>query len=107
MKREEYDNLLKELVTPETSVDRGLEIVKALQDDKDKSLSDYDDLMSKTNELQDKYKKLQATKVDDFFNKGTEFEPPKTDPQNDNQELPQNEEPIPSYDDIVADMIGE
>ena len=104
MKREELDSLLKELVTPETSVERGLEIVKAIQDDKDASLTQYEELVNKTNELQDKYKTLQAKKVDDFFNKGTDFEPDDNiqDTSNPNEEP----EPIPSYDDIVAEMIG-
>lgn len=105
MKKEELDSLLKELVLPDTTAERSLEIVKAIQDDKEKSLNDYEELLTNTNKLQEEYKNLKATKVDDFFNKGTEFEPQKdvVDTTNPNEEPEQ----IPTYDDLVEEMIGE
>lgn len=105
MKREELDTLLKELVTPETTAERGLEIIKAIQDDKDNSLAKYDELVTRTDKLQNEYNDLKKTKVDDFFNKGTDFEPPKEteDTSNPNEEP----EPLPNYDDLVSEMIGE
>lgn len=106
MKREELDNLLKELVTPETTTERGLEIIKAIQDDKSNALAKYDELVDKTEQLQNSYNELKKTKVDDFFNKGTEFEPPKETTDTSNS-LEETEEQIPSYDDLVSEMIGE
>ena len=108
MKREELDALLKELVTPETDVERGLEIVKQIQDDKDKSIAQLNDLISKSDKLQDDYKALQAKRVDEFFNKGTDFDPSKDDPQyTDTSKQDNEEEKMPTYDDIVSEMIGE
>ena len=105
MTREELDTLLKELVLPETTVDRGLEIVKAIQEDKDASISKYEELVSNTAKLQEDYKKLQGTKVEEFFNNGVECEPEKevVDTSNPNEEP----EPIPSYDEVVNELLGE
>ena len=71
MKREELDALLEELTHEDITVDRKLEIFKAIQDDKDKSLADISDLTSKNAKLIDDYKTLERKSVDDFFNRGT------------------------------------
>lgn len=71
MKREELDTLLEELTHEDITVDRKLEIFKAIQDDKDKSLADISDLTSKNAKLIDDYKTLERKSVDDFFNRGT------------------------------------
>ena len=71
MKREELDTLLEELTHEDITVDRQLEIFKAIQDDKDKSLADISDLTSKNAKLIDDYKTLERKSVDDFFNRGT------------------------------------
>ena len=59
MKREELDTLLEELTHEDITVDRQLEIFKAIQDDKDKSLADISDLTSKNAKLIDDYKTLE------------------------------------------------
>lgn len=72
MKREELDDLLKELTNEDLTVDRRLEIFKAIQDDKDSSIATIDDLNSKNAKLVDDYKILEKKRVDDFFNQGKE-----------------------------------
>ena len=71
MKREELDTLLEELTHEDITTDRKLEIFKMIQDDKDKSLADIDDLSTKNAKLVDDYKTLERKSVDDFFNRGT------------------------------------
>ena len=82
MKREELDTLLEELTHEDITVDRQLEIFKAIQDDKDKSLADISDLTSKNAKLIDDYKTLERKSVDDFFNRGTNSPEAKKDFEN-------------------------
>lgn len=82
MKREELDTLLEELTHEDITVDRKLEIFRAIQDDKDKSLADISDLTSKNAKLIDDYKTLERKSVDDFFNRGTNSPEAKKDFEN-------------------------
>lgn len=82
MKREELDTLLEELTHEDITTDRKLEIFKMIQDDKDKSLADIDDLSSKNAKLIDDYKTLERKSVDDFFNRGTNSPEAKRDFEN-------------------------
>lgn len=97
---EEYDNLLKELTSEDLTTDRQLEIFASLQLDRNSRITQYDELVSKSDKLQTDFKELQKKKVDDFFNKGTEF-----NPENDTtkEEVPEKE--LTYADVIIPDNV--
>lgn len=101
MKDEEYNNLLEEVVKDETSLDRKLEICKALQDDRKASIDAYQELSDNTGKLQADFKALKNQKVTEFFNSGVKVE------NNDDDTLEDDDEPkVKSYDEIVDLMMG-
>ena len=101
MKDEEYNNLLEEVVKDETSLDRKLEICKALQDDRKASQDAYQELSDNTGKLQADFKALKNQKVTEFFNSGVRVE------NNDDDTLEEDDEPKEkSYDEIVDLMMG-
>ena len=68
MKDEEFDSLLSEIAKDETTLERKVEIVDRLKNDRKESSDKYQELVSNTAKLQEDYKSLQAKKVDEFFN---------------------------------------
>lgn len=100
MKDEEYNNLLEEVVKDETSLDRKLEICKALQDDRKASIDAYQELSDNTGKLQADYKALKNQKVTEFFNSGVKVED-KADTFEDDDEPKEK-----TYDEIVDMMMG-
>lgn len=101
MKREDFDKLLKELTDENLTTERQLEIFGELQKDKDNDLENIETLTKNSDDLQERYKSLQRSKVEDFFNKGVEVHEQKK--QFDNPEGESNEEKPLTYDDILAD----
>ena len=100
MKREELDTLLEELTHEDITTDRKLEIFKMIQDDKDKSLADIDDLSTKNAKLVDDYKALERKSVDDFFNRGTNSPAAKKEFEN-NGEQDKTPEGYADIEDII------
>ena len=101
MNTEEYNNLLGELAKDETTIERKAEIVQTLQNDRQEAITKHEELVSNTSKLQEDYKKLQAKKVDEFFSTGTEGKNP-----DDTDVTPKTEEKLPTYEEIVKDMLG-
>lgn len=101
MNTEEYNNLLGELAKDETTLERKAEIVEILQNDRQDAINKHDELVSNTAKLQEDYKKLQAKKVDEFFSKGVDGNNP-----DDTDVTPKPEEKLPTYEEIVKDLIG-
>lgn len=102
MKREELDTLLEELTHEDLTVDRRLEIFKAIQDDKDKSVADIDDLTSKNAKLVDDYKVLEKKRVEDFFHTGKESQDARKEFDNNGGEGDVNPNQV-SIDDLLED----
>lgn len=102
MKREELDTLLEELTHEDLTVDRRLEIFKAIQDDKDKSLADLDDLTSKNAKLVDDYKVLEKKRVEDFFHTGKESQEAKKEFDNNGGNGDASQTPV-EIDDLIED----
>ena len=100
MSREEMDTLLQELTMEDITTDRQLEIFSALQSDKDKSISDYQELVDKTSKLQADYDSLKKKSVEDFFKVGKEFTP-----QNTQTSENSIEGKVKSYDEIVNELL--
>lgn len=103
MKDEEFDSLLSEIAKDETTLERKVEIVESLKNDRKESNDKYQELVSNTAKLQEDYKSLQAKKVDEFFKQGTKPENPSDDLESD-EGKPQ--EKLPTYEEIVHDMLG-
>lgn len=103
MKDEEFDSLLSEIAKDETTLERKVEIVDKLKNDRKESSDKYQELVSNTAKLQEDYKSLQAKKVDEFFKQGTKPENPSDDLEPD-EGKPQ--EKLPTYEEIVKDMLG-
>lgn len=103
MKDEEFDSLLSEIAKDETTLERKVEIVDTLKNDRKESNDKYQELVSNTAKLQEDYKSLQAKKVDEFFKQGTKPENPSDDLES-SEEKPQ--EKLPTYEEIVHDMLG-
>lgn len=103
MKDEEFDSLLSEIAKDETTLERKVEIVESLKNDRKESNDKYQELVSNTAKLQEDYKTLQAKKVDEFFKQGTKPENPSDDLESD-EGKPQ--EKLPTYEEIVNDMLG-
>nr|DAL24228.1 MAG TPA_asm: Phi29 scaffolding protein [Caudoviricetes sp.] len=103
MKDEEFDSLLSEIAKDETTLERKVEIVDTLKNDRKESNDKYQELVSNTAKLQEDYKSLQAKKVDEFFKQGTKPENPSDDLESD-EGKPQ--EKLPTYEEIVHDMLG-
>nr|DAF80544.1 MAG TPA: hypothetical protein [Caudoviricetes sp.] len=104
MKEEEFDSLLSEIAKDETTLERKVEIVDLIKNDRKQSSDKYQELVTNTAKLQDDYKQLQAKKVDEFFHKGTNVENP--DNNLDNQQLePKKEEPF-NAEDIAKKLLG-
>ena len=100
MKEEEFDSLLSEIAKDETSLERKVEIVDLIKNDRKQNSDKYLELVNNTAKLQDDYKQLQAKKVDEFFHKGTNVENP------DVQTIePKNEEPF-NAEDIAKKLLG-
>lgn len=100
MKEEEFDSLLSEIAKDETSLERKVEIVDLIKNDRKQTSDKYQELVDNTAKLQDDYKQLQAKKVDEFFHKGTEVDKKDIDPQ------PKAQEDLPTFDDIAKKLIG-
>lgn len=103
MKDEEFDSLLSEIAKDETTLERKVEIVDTLKNDRKESNDKYQELVSNTAKLQEDYKTLQAKKVDEFFKQGTKPENPSDDLES-SEGKP--EEKLPTYEEIVHDMLG-
>lgn len=106
MTRDEFDSLLKELTDENLTTERQLEIFSNLQDDKQKHIDNETSYVENTDKLINEVKQLKSKTIDDFFKYGRQGEPPK---QNNTPTEPTPPEPTPvkSYNEIVADMIGE
>lgn len=104
MKDEEFDSLLSEIAKDETTLERKVEIVDTLKNDRKESNDKYQELVSNTAKLQEDYKSLQAKKVDEFFKQGTKPENPSDDLEPMGGGKP--EEKLPTYEEIVHDMLG-
>lgn len=100
MKEEEFDSLLSEIAKDETTLERKVEIVDLIKNDRKQSSDKYQELVSNTAKLQEDYKQLQAKKVDEFFNKGVNVENPDITPTE-----PKKEEPF-NPEDIAKKLLG-
>lgn len=103
MKRDELDNLLKELTTEDLSVERRLEIFKSIQDDKDSSIATIEDLNTKNAKLVDDYKTLEKKRVDDFFNQGRESQQAQNEFNNNGTPNADSNNSTVSVDSILED----
>lgn len=94
----EIKDYLAEIVKDETTLDRKLEISTEIMNVFSENETKYNELVENTSKLQDDYKKLQAKKVDEFFNKGNEFQP---------DEYSNNEKDvIMTPDEIAKELMG-
>ena len=100
MSREELDTYLQELTQEDITVDRQLEIFKAIQDDKDASLSRIDELTANVDKVIDDYKALKQKRVEDFFKRGVES---KASEEAFNQDNLDKNENIITIDDILGE----
>ena len=75
MTREEYNNLLQELLNKDTTDGRILEILDKIRTERDKLVSDNEEKDNRLSKLVEDYTELKNKRVQEFFEHGEE---PKT-----------------------------
>ena len=100
MKKEEMDELLKELTSEDIKTERQLEIFSLIQKDKEESLKQINDLTNNSAKLQEDFMALKNKKVNEFFEYGSESKKGKEEFEEDNP--PKEEEPF-NINDILEE----